>query len=79
MQNNNDKETIKKKISFFLEKQIPVHLKLKNKNFLNGTIIKIIDEDFILFQDRIFGEFHLLFEEIFDVVTLIPSGESKNE
>ena len=65
-ENVNDNDKVLKKIKLFLENKIPVHLCLKDRHFMNGTIKQLLGEGF-LFQDERFGEFYILTEDVFDL------------
>ena len=52
-----------KKITYYFEGKIIVHVETSNR-FYNGLIIEIIGEDFIILHDRIIGDTPIYFSEI---------------
>lgn len=56
-------ELIKKRAEIFLEKDIPIHIVLKDDIWLNGYIIKIYD-DYFDFVDRKLGEMPIFFVDV---------------
>jgi len=71
MINENDNEQrIKDKVNFFIDEQVKVHVKLKDKTFLNGIILKKLREDpsnVYWFKDNKFGEVYLFLKDIYDL------------
>ena len=61
-----EQETIRKKLEFYRDQEIAVHIKKKNQWFYNGIIIKI-DVDFIILRDEKEGDMPIFFSEIFEV------------
>jgi len=57
-------EAMIKKIHFFFERKITVHISCEVDRFYNGLIIEIVGEDFILINDRVLGETPVYFSEI---------------
>jgi len=55
----------KERANFFLRKRTLVHIKTK-KDFYNGYIVEV-HSDKIIFDDRLFGEIIVFFEEIFRI------------
>ena len=55
---------MKGKAQFFLEKSITVHISCSNGRFYNGLIIEIVGEEFLIINDRLYGETPVYFLEI---------------
>lgn len=60
----NDYNEIYEKLKFFKDKNISIHVGLKNKRFYNGTIKEVSPDDFFILNDEILGELPLFFIEI---------------
>lgn len=58
-----DNEIIKKKLEYFFEQMLPVHLQFKSGRFANGNIKKINDDSLILEELKL-GIMMIFFEEI---------------
>jgi len=56
-----------RKAQFFLEKQVTVHISCEKNRFYNGLIIKIVGENYILINDRMYGETPIYFSEIYSI------------
>ena len=41
-------EILKKRVEYFFKNQIPIHISLKTERWLNGIILEVSDEFFIL-------------------------------
>lgn len=61
---NKGDDTIKKKISFFKQNNIRVHIKKKDGMFYNGIIIKEPDKGIYEFEDRKLGLIYIFLGEI---------------
>lgn len=58
---------IKDKLEFFMQEKIPVHVQLKDKTFLNGSIEKKSREGiYWLIENKLNGVF-LFLRDIFDI------------
>ena len=63
----NDQETlIHKKVNFFYEKNVAVHISKSNSWFHNGYI-KEINSDFLILADEKEGDMPIFFMEIVDI------------
>ena len=60
---NSEEKISKKKVIYFFEQKTPVHIKLKNGKWLNGDII-LIELDLFMIEDFKRGEVPVLFEEL---------------
>ena len=63
---NEQEETIRKKILFYSQQNLAVHIKKHNNWFHNG-VIKIIRDDHCILIDEKEGEMPIFFSEIFEV------------
>ena len=59
----NEQEMIRKKIIFFSENNIKIHIETVKNMFYNGFASEIKTE-FIIFNDRMLGEIPIFFSEI---------------
>ncbi len=48
-----------KRATFFFKEKTTVHIKLKDKYAYNGLIKEVAENEFIIVQDRLFGEITL--------------------
>ncbi len=64
---NDEQIRNKEKLDFYMEQNIPVHVKLKNKTFLNGTLIKELRENVYWLEERKLGEVFLFVSDVYDV------------
>ena len=71
-----EKEKIRKKLEYFLEKEIKVHIKRRNKQFWNGYIIKIEDEVLIIEDDKL-GKSSIFLFDILDVEQYLEKEDSR--
>lgn len=71
-------ETIRKKLNFYKDENLAVHIKKKNGWFHNGTISKI-RSDFIILDDEKEGDMPIFFSEIFEIEKRKPKKEVKGE
>ena len=62
-----NKEELLKKISYYFEKALPVHVVKPNGQFANGHI-KEISEDFFLLKDFVVGDMPIFHSEIIDII-----------
>lgn len=69
-----DLDLIKKKIDFFMNNGIMVHVRLKNKSFINGIFIKQYGEDIYVFREQIRDEIYLFVDEIYDITNFIEKN-----
>lgn len=69
MENDND-QTINDKINFFMEQNVPVHIKLKDKTFLNGVLVKKLKDNVYWVEERKLGEVFLFASDVYDVKKL---------
>ena len=63
---NEEKETIRKKLEFYKDQNLAVHIKKKNNWFHNG-FIKEISSDFLILIDEKEGDMPIFFSEIFEI------------
>lgn len=72
MTNDNDNERtrmIKEKIDFFMAEKVKVHIKLKDKTFLNGIILKETSRDGVYWlQESKLGEIALFLSQVHDLM-----------
>lgn len=71
---NNDKEMIMKKLDFYLEKKVMVHIGLVNKKFYNARIVEKESDDVYIVNERFLGLMHLWVDEVFSVSEFIEQG-----
>ena len=64
--NDNDLR-IRDKVMFFYSEKIKVHVEKKDREFLNGTLIKKIKEGVWAFLEDKLGEVYLFEKDIFDI------------
>jgi len=64
---NDDEERINEKLEFFMEEQIKVHVKLVDKTFLNGYIMKKVRDGCYWFQDKKLNGVYLFSKDIYEV------------
>lgn len=67
---NDNEQTSNEKIDFFMENNIPVHIKLFDKTFLNGLIIKKLKNNVYWMEERKLGEVFLFSKDVYDVKKL---------
>jgi hypothetical protein len=73
----NDNEMIwHEKLDFYKNKKIMVHIELKDKSFLNASIIERESEKIWVINERKFGIMHLFVSDIFKISEFM---ENKNE
>lgn len=58
--------TLKKKVRYFFESKIPVHIKKKNTYFHNGIILEL-EGDLLILDDKKNGAMPIYLMEIFDI------------
>jgi len=63
---NEQEETIRKKILFYSQQNLAVHIKKKNNWFHNG-FIKSVENDHCILIDEKEGEMPIFFLEIFEI------------
>jgi len=63
---NEQEETIRKKILFYSQQNLAVHIKKKNNWFHNG-VIKSVESDHCILLDEKEGEMPIFFLEIFEI------------
>ena len=74
MNEENEKELISKKASYYFKEQTIVHIILENNRFYNGTI-KYIGADFLLLNDRKLGEVCIFFIELKGIDPFVEEGK----
>lgn len=62
---NENEIRIKEKLDFFMEERIVIHIKLKDKTFLNGIIIKRLKQGVYWFEDKKIGEVFLFLKDVY--------------
>jgi len=62
-----EEERIKDKVDFFMEEKIEIHVKLKDKTFLNGFIEEKIKPGVYWFRDRKLDKVYLFLKDIYEV------------
>lgn len=70
---NENEQRLKDKIDFFMDEKVEVHVKLKDKTFLNGYVEKKLRESVYWFIDRKMPGIYLFLKDIYEI------GEVKNE
>ena len=60
-------ETLRTKFDFFIDYQVKVHIKKKDKTFLNGFILKWIKNDVYLIREDKFGEMPIFLHDVYDI------------
>jgi hypothetical protein len=63
MQGEVDEKILKRKIKYYFENQLPVHISLKSTRFLNGKILEFAG-DMIIVNDHQLGAVPVYFQEI---------------
>ena len=58
-----DNNILKRKIEYFLNNKLLVHISLKNSKFLNGKILELAG-DMIIVDDQFLGATPVYFDEI---------------
>ena len=53
----------KKKVLYFFQQKLPIHIKLKNGRWLNGDIV-LIETDLFMIEDLKRGEVPVMYEEL---------------
>ena len=64
---NEEEKTIKEKLEFYKNKDMRVHIKLKNKRFLNGKVIGKEEEKVYSFTDDKLGIIHIFITDIYEI------------
>ena len=64
---NDNEKRIKEKCDFFYSEKIGVHIEKKDREFLNGVLIKKIKDGVWLLNENKLGEIYLFEKDIFDV------------
>jgi len=62
-----EEERIKDKVDFFMNEKIEVHVKLKDRTFLNGFIEKELKEGVYWFNDRKLTGVYLFLKDIYEI------------
>lgn len=62
-----NEQRIKDKIDFFMKNFIKVHVEKFDKSFLNGFLVKKINEKVYSFNDDKEGEIYLFLKDIYDI------------
>lgn len=52
------------KAGFFFERKSTVHISCADGKFYNGLIIEIVGEEYLIINDRLYGETPVYFSEI---------------
>ena len=65
--NDDDKKTIMKKIDFFMDNKIKVHVKLTDYTWLNGFVSKKLRDDVYLFTEDKLGDIYLFTDSVYDI------------
>lgn len=63
---NETRTTIEKKVKFFFERKIPVHISKKCGTFHNGLILELAG-DLIILEDEVYGSTPIHFFEILKI------------
>ena len=58
---------IQEKINFYLKEKVLVHIRLKNKRFLNCKILEKKSEKIYIIKERKMGLMHLFIEDVFGI------------
>ena len=64
-----------RKAMFFSKKQVTVHVSCNSGKFYNGLIIEVHGEEFILINDRMYGETPVYFSEINSIERFVGREE----
>ena len=70
-----DKDLLREKVNYFYKNNLPVHVIKKNKEWLNGEIIEV-SADFFILKENKEGEVPVFYLEVFDIEKF---KEEKNE
>ena len=64
---NENEKLIEEKVEFFMNEKVMVHIKLNDRNFLNGTIEKKSKEGIYWFKDRELDGVFLFLKDIYHI------------
>jgi len=64
---NDNEKRLKDKLDFFMDEKVEVHVKLKDKTFLNGFIEKEMKPGVYWFIDRKLPGVYLFLKDIYEV------------
>lgn len=64
---NEENERLKEKLDFFLDEKVIIHVKLRDKTFLNGRLLKKLREGVYWFEERKLGEVFLFLKDVYAV------------
>jgi hypothetical protein len=68
-------QNIKEKIDFYLEKQLPVHIKNIDGTWDNGVIVEYESPNVLIFKEVKRGLIHIFLADIADIEDLRRIGE----
>lgn len=71
--NDND---IEREVAVFFDRQIPIHIALKNGRFVNG-IINELSNDFFMLNDRELGDLPVFYSQIYKIEKLKEKCEEE--
>ena len=69
-----EEQRLKDKLTFFMDEKIEVHIKLSNKQFLNGFIEKELREGVYWFIDRKLKGVYLFLKDVWEVEQIKELG-----
>jgi len=64
---NEENERLKEKLDFFLDEKVIIHVKLRDKTFLNGRLLKKLREGVYWFEERKLGEVFLFLKDVYAI------------
>ena len=64
------KENVKEKVNFYLEKKIPVHLKYLDGTWDNGVFVEYESKNVVVFNELKRGLIHIFISDIADIEDL---------
>jgi len=76
MQGKEDDNILKRKIKYYFENQLPVHISLRSTRFLNGKVLKFAG-DLLIIDDQFLGATPVYLEEIKYVEPFKERGEEE--
>ncbi len=59
----NHKEKDRNVVLSFKEEGLKIHISLKNETFLNGNVLRVF-EDFFVIDDKVYGPTNVFFDEL---------------
>ena len=64
---NENEIRLKEKLDFFMDEEVKVHVKLRDKTFLNGFIKSKIRDGVYWFEDRVLEGVYIFLKDVYEV------------